>query len=162
MKQKPDILRITRKHDIELEASASVVFPLLCPVREADWIYGWEHVCTLIYTESGIAEEACVSETHIPSEGRAVWICTKYDPVKMEIEYVKHIVGRAIVKWLMAVENLPGGRSAIHADYNITSLSKKGNSYVQMMADKGIAGLFEGLQKKINYFLASGEPLKTL
>ena len=36
----------------------SKVFPLLCPVREADWIDGWNPV--LVLTQSGFAEQDCV------------------------------------------------------------------------------------------------------
>jgi hypothetical protein len=34
-------------------APAEKLFPLLCPVREAEWLPGWEY--RLIYSESGLA-----------------------------------------------------------------------------------------------------------
>lgn len=37
-----------------VHASPEAIFPLLCPVREYDWIPGWD--CRLVYTESGLAE----------------------------------------------------------------------------------------------------------
>ena len=33
--------RITRAYDQHLAAEPARVFPLLCPVRELDWIEGW-------------------------------------------------------------------------------------------------------------------------
>ena len=42
-------------------AAPEKVFPLLCPVREADWIPGWQY--ELVYSESGVAELGCVFTT---------------------------------------------------------------------------------------------------
>jgi hypothetical protein len=36
--------RVTRSYKQRLVASVSKVFPLLCPVREADWIDGWNPI----------------------------------------------------------------------------------------------------------------------
>ena len=35
--------RITREYRQTIEASAETVFPLLCPVREAQWLDGWRY-----------------------------------------------------------------------------------------------------------------------
>jgi len=63
MKKRNDVLRIVKEGVMQLNAGAKTVFPLLCPVKEDDWIDGWADVCTIVYTDSGIAEEACVFET---------------------------------------------------------------------------------------------------
>lgn len=34
--------RVSRTYTQQLCAEPEEVFPLLCPVREADWIEGWE------------------------------------------------------------------------------------------------------------------------
>lgn len=47
-------LRTIRTHTIVLEAAPEGVFPLLCPVREYDWIEPWR--CRMIYSQSGFAE----------------------------------------------------------------------------------------------------------
>ena len=81
---------------LEFEADAGEVFPLLCPVRENDWIAGWESVCRVLHSDSGFAEEGCVFSTLIPGEGRAVWLCSDYDRAACRIEYIKHIEGKAL------------------------------------------------------------------
>ena len=43
--------RVTRTYKQRLNGSVSKVFPLLCPVREAEWIHGWNPV--LVLTQSG-------------------------------------------------------------------------------------------------------------
>ncbi len=42
-------------------APPSAVFPLLCPVREGEWLPGWQY--RLIWSDSGIAELGCVFTT---------------------------------------------------------------------------------------------------
>ena len=39
-------------------AEPEKVFPLLCPVREKDWLDGWNY--KMIYSKSGLIEKNCV------------------------------------------------------------------------------------------------------
>ena len=39
-------------------APPAEVFPLLCPVREHDWVEGWQ--AEVLHSESGVAELGCV------------------------------------------------------------------------------------------------------
>jgi hypothetical protein len=151
MKQR-DTLRIIKKATIALKADAKTVFALLCPVKEVDWIRGWEDICTLVYTDSGIAEDACVFETDIPGEGVSLWICSHYDAAKTEITYIKHIIGKAVIKWDMSVRDTADG-SAINMVYNMTSLSEEGIAFVREYDEKHFTSLFEGLQKQINDYV---------
>ncbi len=162
MKTKTDTLRIVKEIDVELEAPAKVVFPLLCPVKEVDWIDGWEDVCTIVYTASGIAEEACVFETDIPLEGKSLWICSRYDAENTQIEYIKHLFGKAVIKWRMSVCDLPGGRSVIRSRYIATSLTPEGRAYVQKLDEKGVRELLEGLQGRVNYYVTNGKMKRNL
>ena len=49
---------ITRSYEQTINADPSTVFDLLCPVKEAEWLDGWDY--TLLHSESGLAEEGCV------------------------------------------------------------------------------------------------------
>jgi hypothetical protein len=69
----------------ELNAPPEAVFPLLCPVREYDWLPGWS--CQMIYSDSGVAEKDCVFRT-MPQPGEpSTWCTTFYQPPE-RIEYV--------------------------------------------------------------------------
>ena len=46
--------RVTRSYTQKLDASADQVYPLLCPVREAEWVNGWHP--RLVISSSGLAE----------------------------------------------------------------------------------------------------------
>jgi hypothetical protein len=73
-------LRTTAKHNSLHKRAATtftghlsfppdLVFPLLCPVREYEWLDGWE--CEMIYSTSGIAEDSCIFKT--AHAGRMIW-----------------------------------------------------------------------------------------
>ena len=53
--------RVTHSYTQQLIAPPDRVFPLLCPVREAEWIDGWQPV--LVLTLGGFAEADCVFTT---------------------------------------------------------------------------------------------------
>ena len=54
-------VRATRSYTQRLVAAPEAVFPLLCPVREADWIDGWDPA--LVVSSTGVAELDCVFTT---------------------------------------------------------------------------------------------------
>jgi len=47
-----------------IHARPDVVFPLLCPVREAEWLDGWDY--KMIYSESGVVEEGAEPVLSVP------------------------------------------------------------------------------------------------
>lgn len=53
--------RATRTYTRRLVGSPEAVFPLLCPVRERDWIQGLDPV--LVVSKSGVAKPDCVFTT---------------------------------------------------------------------------------------------------
>lgn len=69
-------VRVTRTYTQQLNASPDRVLPLLCPVREADWIEGWEP--TEVWSSSGVAEPDCVFTT-ASDDGIAIWYITRLE-----------------------------------------------------------------------------------
>src|SRR2546427_12204443 len=53
--------RVTHEYTQTNDAPPEIVFPMLCPVREADWVPGWQY--KMIYSKSGMAEAGCVFTT---------------------------------------------------------------------------------------------------
>ncbi|MDP7114503.1 MAG: hypothetical protein QGH45_21200 [Myxococcota bacterium] len=64
-------------------SSPAEVFPLLCPVREYEWIDDWS--CEVQYTASGVAEQGCAFRTQL--QAGESWICSRYEPERA-IQYV--------------------------------------------------------------------------
>jgi hypothetical protein len=58
---------------IQIPAPPAAVFPLLCPVREHDWIDGW--AATVVHSVSGLAEPGCVFTT-----ADLVWVVHAHEP----------------------------------------------------------------------------------
>lgn len=162
MKQTNNALRIIKKAVLSAKADAKTIFPLLCPVKEAEWIDGWKEICRLVYSDSAIAEEGCVFKTNIPLEGKAVWICSKYDAEKHNIEYIKHVIGKAIIKWGMSVKDISENSSEIYFDYTATSLSETGKDYVKHLDKEGFNGMVEHLKEKMNYYVTHSKMKKNI
>lgn len=160
MQKKFNGKRIVKSYHWEFSADAKTVFMLLCPTKEIDWIEEWSNLHTLIYSESGIAEDACVFTTDMPGEGRAVWLATKYSLENTNIEYVKHLIDKeVIIRWSMEVKPLTHNSCAVFIVYNITGLSEAGNDFADKLGQEGFPFLVVRLQKLIDYYLMTGKKL---
>ncbi len=54
--EKPN--RVSWCYTQHLDAPPELVFPLLCPVRETEWVIDWKP--KVVFSESGLAEADCV------------------------------------------------------------------------------------------------------
>jgi hypothetical protein len=158
MQEQPTGLRLVTSQKWEFNADAKSVFLLLCPTKENDWIEDWEQAHKLIYSESGIAEDACVFTTNMPGEGYAVWLTSKYSLDNTYIEFVKHLVEKEVViRWKMEVRPLSSNTCTVFIIYNATGLSEKGNNFVQTLKDSGFTNLMARLEELISYYLLTGK-----
>ncbi len=82
---KPPV-RASHSYVQTLLAPPEKVFPLLCPVRETDWIEGWDPL--LVVSESGVAEPDCVFITSAELHD-AIWYIVSHDPEAHNVEMLK-------------------------------------------------------------------------
>jgi hypothetical protein len=150
--------RITRTYCQTINAIPDKVFPLLCPIREADWLNGWQY--TMIYSESGLIETGAVFSTPYEGEEDTVWVVTKHDLEKHEVEFNRftHKSRTCVLK--IAVRQKDENSSYVNISYTYTGITSAGNDFI----DNYIQGSFlEGVtfwEKSMNYFLETGERLK--
>lgn len=78
--------KLIQMHQQSLTGNKKEIFPLLCPVREKEWLQGWDY--DLTFSVSGYAEKGCIFKTN-NDFGSFQWIITKHDGVKGEIQFVK-------------------------------------------------------------------------
>ncbi len=79
--------RSTKTYSMLLKGTPEQVFPLLCPVREYEWIDNWQ--CEVVYSDSGFAELDCVFKTRFPGDGpEDTWAVSRYEPPLL-IEFVR-------------------------------------------------------------------------
>jgi hypothetical protein len=147
--------RVTRTFEQRLVAPPERVFPLLCPVREGDWIEGWDPLFVL--SESGVAELDCVFATETNGR-RAIWIVTRHDPPHdVEMVYVNANV--TVCKLTIRLSTSPEGCSAL-VTYSHTSLGTEGDAFVASFTAELYTARMVDWETRLNYYLQTGECLR--
>jgi hypothetical protein len=152
--------RFTHEYTQNHVAPPDTVFPLLCPVREADWVPGWRY--RLIYSESGVAEYGCVFMTPNEDGTETTWVVTDYDPPSFRIAYAWVNPGlvaaqiRICLSRSCGVQTSPGHTSAL-IQYLYTGLSIKGNREVERYDQKWFHHKMQTWEAAINHYLQTGK-----
>jgi hypothetical protein len=123
--------RCTYRTEGVVAADMATVFPLLCPIREMEWIPGWK--AQVVCSSSGVAEPGAVFHTRLALG--ETWVVTRHEP-PTHVEYAiftKHIVETLVI----SLSERPGG-VAIAAVQTFTALDLVGRLALAM----GIAGRF--------------------
>lgn len=148
--------RIVREIERVLDAPRERVFPLLCPVREYEWIEPWR--CDLVYTQSGVAEAGCVFRTSFPGEpGPEVWVASRYEP-PARIEFVR-VGEHRTVKMEILLEELPGGKTRSLWRHEYTGLDPAGNAWLAEHNEAKHAREMAVLLDMLAHFLDAGRML---
>nr|WP_321405666.1 hypothetical protein [uncultured Carboxylicivirga sp.] len=139
-------------------ASIDKVFPLLCPVREKDWLDGWEY--RMIYSKSGVVEENCVFATPHHGESETIWHVTQHDQEKYQIEFVRLTPGENVVRINIRLEAVSENKTHTHITYLYTGLNEKQNHYIQNQLVNDFNSSMLWWETAINYYLKNGKILK--
>src|SRR5262245_40859063 len=111
-------VRATRAFTQSLVSPSAKVLPLLCPVREADWIEGWDPMD--VWSESGVAEPDCVFTTKA-GDTIAIWHVTRVDRKCGFVEMLKITPGVTSCRLTIQLKDVgPGSEATI--TYSHTSL----------------------------------------
>lgn len=118
--------RATHSYRQRLHAPPAAVFPLLCPVREAEWAEGW--MPERVISSSGVAEPDCVFITADES-ATAIWYITRHEPERWFVEMVKIVPGLTACR--LQIQLSPNGEECF-ADitYSHTSIGPAGEKFV--------------------------------
>jgi len=150
--------RLERNYKQTLYGSKEDIFSLLCPVREKEWLNGWDY--TMIYSSSGFAEKGCIFETD-NDFGSYQWVMTKYDSGDYGVQFVKFIQGKMIV--IIDIDLTDGEDGIVYCDisYSFTAID---DSIIEDMHNENTQAVFNGHMKlwedSMNYVLKTGEMLK--
>lgn len=140
------------------KGSRDDIFPLLCPVREADWIDGWEY--EMIYSKSGFAEQDCVFATPHMDGLKTIWQITHYDRDNYNIGFVRVTPNENIVKITISLEFIRNTETKSHISYQYTGLNDIQNKYIETELATDFINNMQYWEKAINYYLKTGEKLK--
>jgi len=149
--------RITREWTFQVQAPPRAVFPLLCPVRECDWIDGWSS--EMIFSQSGFAEKDCIFETEFPHMGRWTWVVSLYDRERFRIEFVITRQGSHVEKLEIQVEETADRGSRLHWVRRYTGLSEEGNSLIETLVAGTVDSRMKYLEKALNHYCRTGSCL---
>ena len=138
-------------------AKPEVVFPLLCPVREKDWIDGWDY--QMIYSKSGLVENGCVFSTPHHGNENTIWIVTSYDREKYSIEFVRVTPDEEVVKINIYLVDNENGTTTSNITYQYTGLSDNKNDWIVNKLDEEFKESMIWWEKAINHYLETGEKL---
>lgn len=137
-------------------ASPAKVFPLLCPVREAEWADGW--LPERVISASGVAERDCVFITP-DKPGTAFWYITRHEPEKFFVEMLKIVPGLTACR--LNIQLAEEGTGCI-ADitYTHTSLGPAGDEFVAKFTAEYYQQFMQVWEKALNHFLTTGGLLR--
>lgn len=150
--------RVVKEFSQTVPAPAHEVFPLLCPVREYEWIDGW--TSEIVYSESGVAENNCIFKTNATERGEELWVVSRYDPDNLTIEFTTFNQIGMVFKLDIAIEQDNDTGTTVRFSHALTGLTEAGNKYVQEYADKRYAAVMGFLGQSLDHFCRTGRMLR--
>jgi len=135
-----------------LVAPPEKVFPLLCPVREAEWAVGWNP--TKVVSTSGFAERDCVFTTPA-ANGETIWYVTRHEPANLFVEMLKITPGMTACRLEIQLLEDPTGCLA-DITYSHTSLGPAGDEFVASFTPAYYQEFMREWENELNYYLQHG------
>lgn len=148
--------RVTHTYTQRLVAPPAAVFPLLCPVREADWIDGWNPL--LVLSHSGLAEPDCVFVTDSRPYD-AVWFITRHEPERGFVEMIKVTPDVTACKLTIRVRAAEPGSEA-DVTYSHTSLGPQGDVFVASFTTEFYVQFMREWEERMNHYLTHHTALR--
>ena len=149
--------RVTRTYTQRIAAPPHEVFPLLCPVREREWVEGWE--CEVVYSRSGVAEQGCIFTTQGVGERETVWAITAHDPAGLRIEFVMVTPESRVGGLQIRLEENADGTTSAHVSYTFTALAERGNAFVDDYTEEVFNRKMRHWERAMNHYLETGSML---
>jgi hypothetical protein len=138
-------------------APPEVVFPLLCPVREKDWLDGWEY--SMIFSGSGLIEKGCVFSTPHHGTEQTIWYVTEHDSKNFKIEFIRVTPDEEVVKINIFLVDNGNGTTISNIIYQYTGLCESKNYWIKEKLDNEFKENMIWWEKAINHYINKGEKL---
>lgn len=152
---------LVRSYVQHIEAPPEGVFPLLCPVREGEWLEGWAESCELIWSASGLAEPGCVFRTIEQGLPETIWIITEHDPDRGIVVFARVTPGLAASTLHIEVDGSGDGTSAVAIRYTVVPTSPEGETYAAQRYDRAdLTASIVWWERTMNHYLRTGQPLR--
>lgn len=136
-----------------LEGPPEQVFPLLCPVRECEWVNGWDP--TTVITESGVAEQDCIFVIG-PEDDEATWVIVTHEP-PVRIEFLRVVPKTSVGRIHIHLRPHGLGGTAAEITYTHTAISDGGRKVVDEFTAEAYTEFMREWEAELNHFLRTGE-----
>lgn len=149
---------VTRTYTQHIHAPAGTVFPLLCPVREAEWLDGWTY--EMLHSRSGHAEEGCVFRTVPQGDPETIWVVTRHDRDAGVVEFTRVTTGLVATRLVVRIEDR-GTSSDVIVTYRFTPTSEAGARFVaERHSEEAFRGQMEWWERSMNHYIDTGAVLR--
>jgi hypothetical protein len=149
--------RATHEYMQSNAAPPESVFPLLCPVREGEWVPGWQY--RMIHSISGVAEAGCVFTTPNEDGSETIWMVTAYEPSAFRIAFAWVHPG-LVTAWIrISLAGNSRGTTEARIWYSYTGLSEAGNREVERYDRDWFEHKMRSWEAAINHYLKTGKRL---
>ncbi len=147
--------RVTRSYMMTLRAGVERVFPLLCPVREHEYLDDWN--ATILYSESGVAEPGCVFQT--PNEGGppTTWYIAEHNPAAGKILFVTFTPESRVSQLDVRVRPVSDVATEATFTYTHTAIAPDGRDFIGGFTEDVFQAKMGTFERKLNGYLESHE-----
>jgi hypothetical protein len=149
--------RVVNSYTMNLVAPPADVFPLLCPVREYEWIEPWR--CDMVFSAGGVAENNAIFTTDFPAQGGGeIWVVCRYETDRA-IEFIRLSPGLKVNRLDLAL-TATGEGTRLQWTHTYTGLSEAGNQWIREMTDDTFRTEKAAIETMLNHYLKTGTMLK--
>jgi Polyketide cyclase / dehydrase and lipid transport len=147
-------LREHRSFTHHIPKPPAEVFPLLCPIREFEWLSGWH--CTMVHSGSGLAESGAVFITEAPGEEPTVWTISHHDPGAHVVEFVCVTPGSRVRVLEIALSENPAGGTDLTWSHTYTTLGKPGEAFLAHFTPEAYRKTMGFVTRSLDHFCRTG------
>jgi hypothetical protein len=149
---------LSRTDHFDVPAPAERVFPLLCPIREYDWIPTWK--CELFHSVSSVAEEDCIFRTDNPADGRPMtWVVSRYEPPR-RIEFTCFVADLYVMRLKIGLSP-QGDTTRLEWTRRWLSLGPEGDRWIAAWSEAAYRRQLADLERLLTHYLRTGEMLRS-
>ena len=152
-------VRVAYTYTQTLDGTPAEVLPLLCPVREAEWVPGWAP--RLVLSDSGVAEADCVFTTPDAAAGpgaEAIWTVLTHDTAAGTVEMLKVTPGFLVIRLTIALRPRVEGGCLADVTYRYTALGAAGEAYVRQRSAEAYVEFMREWEAALNAHLRAARP----
>lgn len=140
-----------------IKANPELVFSLLCPVREVDWVPGWPLI--KVISNSGLAEPECIFITKA-EPSNSIWIISNHDPVNYQVAMYKITPDETVTKLEISLASKAENISEVTISYEYTAIGESGENILKGYTKEWYNKFMLDWENSMNHFITTGKILK--